>query len=148
MQDIIGRLKETFFDKILKIQERSLRRIYLEIRPEDIVSFAKFIFKDLGCRFCIASGTDTPEGLEILYHFSDDSTGRILSLRVLLKDKKHPQIDSLALVFKGAEWIEREIWEMLGINFLGHPNLKRLLLADAWPEGEYPLRKRNNKNVA
>jgi NADH:ubiquinone oxidoreductase subunit C len=32
------------------------------------------------------------------------------------------------------------MWEMLGINFSGHPNLKRLLLADDWPEGKYPLR--------
>ena len=39
-----------------------------------------------------------------------------------------------------AEWIEREIWEMLGINFKGHPNLKRLLLAEDWPEDKYPLR--------
>ncbi|MCX6358013.1 MAG: NADH-quinone oxidoreductase subunit C, partial [Candidatus Aureabacteria bacterium] len=49
--------------------------------------------------------------------------------------------DSLAPVLKAAEWIEREIHEMLGVRFTGHPNLKRLLLADDMPEGRYPLRR-------
>jgi len=42
---------------------------------------------------------------------------------------------------KCAEWIEREIHEMFGVNFKGHPNLKHLLLKDDWPEGNYPLRR-------
>ncbi|MDI6641206.1 MAG: NADH-quinone oxidoreductase subunit C [Elusimicrobiota bacterium] len=48
-------------------------------------------------------------------------------------------------IIKGAEWIEREIWEMLGINFKNHPNLKRLLLATDFPEGIYPLRQKWEK---
>ncbi|MDI6606200.1 MAG: NADH-quinone oxidoreductase subunit C, partial [Candidatus Omnitrophota bacterium] len=80
-------------------------------------------------------------GLEILYHFSMDKSGVIYSARVLIEDKKSPKIDSIAPLFPGAEWIEREIWELLGINFIGHPNLTHLLLIDDWPEGKYPLRK-------
>jgi len=127
--------------KILDWQEKSPRRIYFGVKKEDIVEAAKILFKDLGLRFSIASGIDTPAGLEILYHFSFDETGEFYSVRVLIEDKKNPQIDSISPVFPGAEWIEREIWEMLGINFIGHPNLKRLLLAEDWPEGNYPLRK-------
>ena len=77
---------------------------------------------------------------EILYHFSNDPAGEIYSVRVLLEDKLKPEIQSITPIFPGAEWIEREIWEMFGINFPGHLNLKRLLLADDWPQGEYPLR--------
>ena len=55
-------------------------------------------------------------------------------------DRDNPEIDSLAQVFHGANWIEREMHELLGIKFRGHPNLKRLLLSDQWPEGVYPLR--------
>jgi NADH-quinone oxidoreductase subunit C len=58
----------------------------------------------------------------------------------MIEDRAQPEIDSITPIFPGAEWIEREMWEMLGINFSGHPNLKRLLLADDWPEGKYPLR--------
>jgi len=69
----------------------------------------------------------------------------IFSVRALLKDKDKPEIDSLAQLFPGAEWIEREIWELLGINFSGHPNLRHLLLIDEWPQGEYPLRHQKDR---
>jgi NADH-quinone oxidoreductase subunit C len=93
-------------------------------------------------RFSIATGSDTVKGIEILYHFSFDSRGGVfISLRVLLEDKKHPCIDSLTPVFKAADWIEREIHELLGVDFKGHPKLAHLLLVEDWPEGKYPLRK-------
>ena len=138
--DIKERIKERLGSKIMDWQEKNVKRIYLTVKKEDIYETAKVLFKELNLRFSIATGIDTPAAFEILYHFSFDETGQIFSLRVLIPDKKKPEINSLALIFPGAEWIEREIWEMLGINFIGHPNLKRLLLADEWPEGKYPLR--------
>jgi len=74
-----------------------------------------------------------------LYHFSFDNLSLIISFRVKL-DKDNPSIDSITPIIKGAEWIEREMYELLGINFVGHPNLKRLLLPDEWPQGVHPLR--------
>jgi len=138
--DMRDAIKEGLGQKILDWKEHSAKRIYFSIDKKDIVKTADFLFKQLGLRFSIASGTDTPSGFEILYHFSFDKAGEFYSVRVLIKDKEHPEVDSIAPIFPGAEWIEREIWEMLGINFVGHPNLKRLLLSDDWPEGEYPLR--------
>jgi NADH:ubiquinone oxidoreductase subunit C len=135
------KVKEGLGSIIEQWHEHSPRRIYLKIRKEDILKATRLLFTELGMRFSIASGVDTPEGLEILYHFSYDKTGEFFTVRVILEDKKHPEIDSIAVLFPGADWIEREMWEMLGINFKGHPNLKRLLLADDWPEGKYPLRK-------
>jgi len=138
---ILDEIKDRLKDKILDWHEHAARRIYITINPRDIQEVASTLFKDLALRFTIATGQDTPGGLEILYHFSFDKTGQIISVRVLIEDKKKPQIHSITPLFPAAEWIEREIWEMLGINFLGHPNLKRLLLAEEWPEGKYPLRK-------
>jgi len=137
---IIDAVKEKLADKITDWQHPLPRRIYFSVQPQDIKYVAGVLFRDLKLRFAIASGTDTPDGLEILYHFSFDKTGEMFSARVLIKDKKNPQVDSLAVLFSAAEWIEREIWEMLGINFIGHPNLKRLLLPDEWPENNHPLR--------
>ncbi len=137
VKDII---KERLSDKIFAWEEKSSRRIYFSIKKEDIVESVNFLFKEIGLRFTTASGVDTPSGFEILYHFSFDKTGEFYSVRVLIEDKVHPEIDSITPIFPGAGWIEREIWEMLGINFVGHPNLKRLLLAEDWPEGDYPLR--------
>jgi Ni,Fe-hydrogenase III component G len=138
--DVITKIKERFSDKILKFEERSSHRIYIEFKPQDIPEIVKFIFKDLGCRFATATGIDTPEGLEILYHFSHDEVGMMVSLRTIIIDKGNSQIQSITPIITGAEWIEREMWEMLGIKFIGHPNLKRLLLTEEWPEGKYPLR--------
>ena len=133
-------IKESLGSRILDWQEKSSRRIYFTVKKEEIVETVKILFKELGLRFATASGTDTPKAFEILYHFSFDKAGEFYSVRVLLEDKKNPQVDSITPLFPGAEWIEREIWEMLGIKFIGHPNLKRLLLADDWPQGDYPLR--------
>jgi Ni,Fe-hydrogenase III component G len=138
---MLDKIKERFADKILKWEEKSERRIYADFLPQDILAVAGFLFQDLGFRFATATGIDTPAGIEILYHFSYDAEGKIISLRTLLPDKKYPQTQSIAGVITGAEWIEREIWELLGVDFLGHPNLKHLLLIDDWPEGKYPLRK-------
>ena len=140
MSRIRDEVKEGLANKIIAWHEHTPRRIYISIKPQDLKEATEVLFKKLNLRFAIATGQDTPEGIEILYHFSFDKSGEIFSLRVLIKDKQKPEIDSLANLFPGAEWIEREIWEMLGVNFIGHPNLKRLLLADEWPEGKYPLR--------
>ena len=138
--DIRAKIKERLGEKISDWQEVNPRRVYFTIKKEDIVETVKFVFQDLSLRFSTASGVDTPKGLEMLYHFSFDSAGEFYTVRTFIEDKKNPQIDSITPLFPGAEWIERETWEMLGINFIGHPNLKRLLLADDWPQGDYPLR--------
>jgi NADH:ubiquinone oxidoreductase subunit C len=140
--EIRDKIREGLGEKILDWKEQNSRRIYFSVDKKDIVETADLLFKKLGLRFSIASGIDMISGFEILYHFTLDKTGEFYSVRVLIKDREHPEIDSIALLFPGAEWIEREMWEMLGINFKGHPNLKRLLLAEDWPEGDYPLRQK------
>jgi len=138
--DIREKIKQKLDKRIIVWEEKSPRRIYFTIKKEDIFETVRFLFKDLGLRFSIATGTDMPQALEILYHFSFDKTGEFYSVRTLIEDKIKPEIASITPIFPGAEWIEREIWEMLGIKFIGHPNLKRLLLAEDWPQGNYPMR--------
>jgi len=84
---------------------------------------------------------DTPEGIEILYHFSFDKLGKVVSIRTLLPREK-PEVESISLIIKGAQWIEREIQDLLGVKFLNHPDPRRFILADDWPEGVYPYRKK------
>ena len=139
-QEVLNNIREKFKGDIKNFLERSPKRVYIEINPSALVSIATYIFKDLEARFNIASGMDTRHHFEILYHFTFDSLDLVVSLRVVLpKDK--PEIVSLAPVLEGANWIEREITEMLGINFIGHPDMRRLLLPPEWPEGVYPLRR-------
>ena len=140
MKEIVERLKDNFGEKILNTRTHSPKRIYIDIDPADIRPFVSFMM-NAGIRFATATGIDTPDGFEIIYHFDDDSAGKIVSLRVIIKGKEKPEIDSISNITKAAEWIEREIWEMFGINFRGHPDLRRLLLAPDWPDGVYPMRK-------
>ncbi len=135
LKDLTGRFK----GDIVEVFDKSPKRIYIEIKPESIVKIARYMFRVVGARFNIASGVDTRECIEILYHFAIEDIDLLISLRVKL-DRSDPRIDSLALVFEAANWIEREIHELLGVDFKGHPDLRRLLLPDDWPESVYPLR--------
>jgi len=139
-EEILTRIKDKFSKKALKVFEKSPRRIYIDFDSKDIPEVVNFLFRDLGGRLATASGIDTRKNIEILYHFSFDSSGTIISLRTLI-DRKNPEIESVTPLIKGAEWIEREIHELLGVNFRNHPNLKRLLLSEDWPQRKYPLRR-------
>lgn len=139
-EEILAKIKEKFSWQILNIFEKSLRRVYIDLKPENIKEIVEFIFRRLRARFVIVSAVDTRNAIEILYHFSFDSVGKIVTLRTKI-DKENPEIESITPIIKGAEWIEREIYELLGVRFKNHPNLKRLLLAEDWPEGKYPLRR-------
>ncbi len=136
---VIRDLKDRFSEAILDFLDRSPKRLYVEINPQALVPVATHIFRDLEARFHTASGVDTRTHLEILYHFSIETMNLLISLRVKL-DRKNPKVASLAGVIKGANWIEREMSELLGIEFTGHPDRRRLLLAEEWPKGVYPLR--------
>ena len=139
-EDILGKIKKRFSKKIIDFQEHSKMRLYLELAPCDIPEAAKYLFGELGARFVTASGMDSPNNIEILYHFTFDTTGVILSVRTKI-DKGLLEIESITPIIRAAEWVEREIYEMLGVKFRNHPNLKKLLLPDDAPENEYPLRK-------
>lgn len=75
------------------------------------------------------SGVDVEEGILLVYHFDRYDRSERVVLRALAphQDKKAP---SIALVFSGADWHERECFDFFGVQFEGHPNLKPLLLPD------------------
>ncbi|MFH1459697.1 MAG: NADH-quinone oxidoreductase subunit C [Candidatus Omnitrophota bacterium] len=138
--EVIADLQNRFKADIIEVFDKSVKRVYIEIKPQSLKKVATYLFKDRGARFNIASGVDLRDHMEILYHFTLEEINFLISLRVKL-EKDNLEIDSLAPVFEAANWIEREINELLGINFKGHPDLRRLLLPDEWPEGVYPLRR-------
>ena len=141
IDDILKSINDRFGDRVLKTEKKSARRAYLNIYPKDIVDMVRYIFKDLGLRFNIASAVDDFDRIEILYHFSYDQSGVIISIRTMLSDKDNPRIDTITHVTKAAWWIEREIHELFGVEFDGNEDLRLLLLPDDWPKGVYPMRK-------
>ena len=143
--DIVNNIKEKLGPRIKDWQEHSPRRYYVSVDKEAIRETARILFQDLGMRLSTATALDTPKGFEVLYHFSHDKTGKMFTVRTFIFGKEKPEIDSISGVFRASEWIEREIWELFGINFKGHPDLRHLLLVDDWPKNEYPMRKSYKK---
>lgn len=138
-EDFIDTFKAGFGKDLLEVTRLKDKRLKIHIIPGAIVNVARFLHLHLRFRFIIASAMHTKKGFEILYHFSDDASGNIINVQVVLDEKK-PEIESLTGVFTAADWIEREIYEILGIKFLNHPNLDKLLSDGNWAEGVYPYR--------
>lgn len=137
---MLDELKKPFGEKILDTRTKNEQRVTLTIEPDALVQMAGYLFKTLGFRFIIASALHTKRGFEIFYHFSLDSTGLVLNLLVILDEDK-PEVESLSNMFEASNWIEREMHELFGIDFLNHPNLDQLLSEGNWAKGVYPYRK-------
>jgi NADH-quinone oxidoreductase subunit C len=81
---------------------------------------------------------DWLDRIEVVYRMTNLATNAKIVLRVDL-DRERPEVDSIVSVWKGAEWQEREVYDLMGVAFRNHPDLRRILLPEDW-EG-YPLRK-------
>jgi Ni,Fe-hydrogenase III component G len=139
-EEVLRELEDRFSAGILKLRDKSPRRLYIDVDPEILTGICEFLFRDLGARFNTASAVDGRSSIEILYHFILEPINLLASVRVRL-DRSAPALDSLTPLFAGADYIEREIHELFGVDFRGHPDLRRLLLPERWPEGVYPLRR-------
>jgi len=137
---IIEEFKEKFNSDILKVDIKNQMRMIITVSPDSIIEVATFLYKTEGFRFIIASALHTKRGFEIHYHFSKDASGLILNIHVIL-DNDNPEIESLSNIFNASNWIEREMHELFGINFLNHPNQEKLISEGNWAEGVYPMRK-------
>ncbi len=135
------KVQQRLKDKVKDWFVKNERRVYFSVDKEDLKEVASILYKEFQMRLSTITGIDNQENFELIYHFGYDKTGELFNMRVFIKDKTNPQIVSLSELFKASLWVEREIHEMLGIDFLGHPNLEHLLLDHDWPQGEYPLRK-------
>lgn len=141
----LDQIKNKLAGLIQKWDDKNPKRIYVDIGDSIITEAVKMLFCELNLRFVIISGIETRKNIEMLYHFSDDSSGAMVSLRTFIENKKDPKINSISSIITGASWIEREIHELLGVDFVGHPNLRHLLLPEDWPQNKYPLRHDSNE---
>jgi len=87
------------------------------------------------------SAIDLLEKFELIYHLlPDNREDPYLNIRTEIS-RENPHITSITDIYPAANIYEREVFDLFGIIFNGHPNLKRLLLPEDVPEGFYPLRK-------
>ncbi len=114
----------------------------INVEAADWLSFARKLRNDdslffdyLFCLTCI----DWKTHLTMVYHLSSTRYRHTIVIKSKL-DAGKPEIESVSHTWKTAEFHEREVYEMFGVNFLNHPDLRLLILPDGW-EGKNPMRK-------
>jgi NADH-quinone oxidoreductase subunit C len=84
------------------------------------------------------SGVDYGSDLGVTYHLNSTKHGHMLMLKTKISGRENPEVDSVTDIWATAEFHEREAYDLLGIRFRNHPDLRRLFLDSSWG---YPLRK-------
>ena len=122
--------------------EESGEWLNIMITPGDLLTSAEILqnkpelnFDYLFCQTCV----DWKTHLTMVYHFDSTKFRHQVVIKIQL-DRNKPEIETVSHIWRTAEFHEREIYEMFGVNFLNHPDLRLLILPDGW-EGKNPLRK-------
>ncbi|HUS80949.1 MAG TPA: NADH-quinone oxidoreductase subunit C, partial [Armatimonadota bacterium] len=117
-------------------------RVQVTIRREALPDVAQLLFGKLGARYVVGGGTDLrdEDGCFLITHFfalDRDGVYVTVHCRVPGDDAVVPSITPLV---PAAAWAEREIYDTVGVRPQGHPDPRRLVLADDWPDDLFPLR--------
>ena len=157
---LIDRLKKQFGDGIRGVNTEVIDP-WIEVAPEALVDVCRYLRDEPDLRFvflnCI-TGVDYFEPdpkkaqkagfephMEVVYHLWSFQNKSSLVLKVLIPRWQNdepgqlPEVPSVASVWSTADWHEREVYDLCGVHFVGHPNLRRILCPEDW-EG-HPLRK-------
>lgn len=136
---LIDLIKERFEG----IKEEDCKDLTLRIDKNILLEFMDFLYKEKGLSFSFLTDitcVDYPERekrFDIVYHLYSIENNHRLCVKTSVSETE--EIESVSSIWRGADWHEREIFDMFGVRFLAHKNLKRILLKDDW-DG-YPLRK-------
>ncbi|MBN2079311.1 MAG: NADH-quinone oxidoreductase subunit C, partial [Spirochaetes bacterium] len=142
IDDVKNKLKDAYGDAVVKFEQPLPTRLFVDIKREKVRDISREIIK-IGGRYLVSVGYDAiaREGnLGLIHTFSLDRDDMFVCLRTAAP-ADDPSFDSITPDIPNAGWSEREYMDLLGMKFPGHPKPKRLILADDWPEGVYPLRK-------
>jgi NADH-quinone oxidoreductase subunit C len=116
---------------------------WIEVDPEAIDAVAACLQGDHDTLFeCLSnlSGVDYPARghIQVVYHLVSYAHGHEVTLKVNT-DREDPKVKTVTGAWAGANWLEREVYDLLGVDFVGHPDLRRILLPEDWVGN--PLRK-------
>ncbi len=136
-----GKLRELLGEDLISYSRIEARRVFVEVpRDRFKVCMERMVHAFNIAYIVTITGVDLGEELELIYHLWCEKENVLISVRVKLP-KEAPHIETVTDLLPGAVLYEREVFDMLGVIFEGHPDLRRLLLPEDWPEGVHPLRK-------
>lgn len=142
-EEMIKRLSECENVIIKNVEGTNQRQIGLTVDKDSILKFTEHVFKKLKGRIVNIIATDRTQitgkyDLTYIYNFQAEDVVLLVKVEI---DPADPRVDSISGIIPGAIWFEREFKDMMGIVPVNHPDPRRLILADDWPEGLHPLRK-------
>jgi NADH-quinone oxidoreductase subunit C len=142
VQEIFDILKIQFGDSVLEVKPDAVADPFIVLTPAGLPGICKFLRDDTRLLFdymMCQSGVDYNNGtLGSIYHLSSMKLGHKVVLRVVVP-KENAVVPSVVSLWAAANWMERETYDLVGIVYEGHPDLRRILLPYDW-EG-HPLRK-------
>ncbi len=146
MQPLIDQLKAKFPQAILSVHSDAERsEVSINVAADQLLPVARFLHDEPEACFdqlidvCSVDYPEDRQRFEVVYQLRSLPHNRRLRLKARVPED-NPTIASVTGIWKGAEFLEREVYDMMGITFSGHPDLRRILLPDDYAEG-YPLRK-------
>ena len=136
IKELEKKIKSEFSDVELKSDPEA--RLNVSVDKTKLLEVANYLKHELGFTHPnMCTGTDNKDHIEVLWHLGNVIDEIIIVLRTKT-DRAGSDVPSLTPVWKGMNWHERETFDLVGVNFIDHPDLRRLLLPDNW-EG-HPLR--------
>jgi NADH-quinone oxidoreductase subunit C len=138
--EIYERVKARFGDKVLEIADKPLDP-FIVVAPDSLVEICRFLKDDPDISMdCLSneSGVDYKDHIQVVYHLFSYRHRHGAVLKVKLP-RDNPRVATLETLWKSANWLEREIFDLVGVHFDGHSDLRRILMPEDWPG--HPLRK-------
>jgi Ni,Fe-hydrogenase III large subunit/Ni,Fe-hydrogenase III component G len=142
-QYLTAAINEKYPGALLSSVQPNHSRLFLTVNKENMPEIADYLFNTAKARLILCAGTDKSPingTYEASYIFSLDRDNLIVSLKEVV-DPADPRVPSLTNIIPGADWHEREMRDLMGIVPEGHPDPRRLVVSDDWPEDVFPLRK-------
>lgn len=138
--EIISKLKQNVGEQcVFETSVPRAQRIFMRVKKECFKDVILFLKNEGFVHLSAITGLEANrDAIELLYHL--DREGILLTVRVKLQMNEN-SLPTITDVMPGSSLYEREIHDLFGVKFEGHPDLKRLILPDEWPEGVHPLRK-------
>lgn len=138
-EELVARLRERFPHKRLEVIPGRMPIVLGD--KDDLLEVMAFLKEEPSCALDYLSsitGVDYLDRFEVAYNLYSMAHGHSLAVKVRL-DRQKPEVPSLVGLWRGANFQEREVYDLMGIVFVGHPDLRRILLWDGFPG--HPLRK-------
>ncbi|MDH5476289.1 MAG: NADH-quinone oxidoreductase subunit C [Cyclobacteriaceae bacterium] len=145
LEEIQNILKSSIDDNLIIEADESSSPPTIVVQKENLLAIASLLYKHeqlyfdmLSCITGIDNGAES-ESMEVIYNFFSIPFERSLMVKVILEREGKLEVPSLVEIWKTADWQEREVYDLFGIHFRNHPDMRRILMPADW-EG-HPLRK-------